>query len=504
MAGMRFETSQGMKLGQTLSPKLIQSAEILQLNAMELQERLEQEVEKNVALEMVMPGSIDESEAARRREEKRDEHRNEAPEGGGSIEFERLRRMEAQYGDQWNAELDGRRAVRDSGERDPKMDAMANAPSRGRGIIEELTEQWSFSEVHDPSMRVAGARLIEYINEDGLMTTPLETVREQSSHLDGCDWTLATLETALARIQQELEPHGVGACTVREALLIQARVKLDECDDLDVAEAWGDAIEVLEKFYDDILGNRIPKIRERSGWSAERFDRARACLKRLDPNPGRELVPPESTLIIPDVLVEYDPESGEYTARLCDELVPRVRVSPDIEAMMKEIALDAKARSFVAESVRAARSIVEAVEQRNTTLMRVVRVILARQREWFEHGPQHLKPMPMVEVAEMLGIHVATVSRAVSEKWAQSPRGLVPLRGFFSLGTENAEGEDVSWNAVKAMVKEAVDGENKSKPLSDREIADILEKRGVTIARRTVVKYRDQLGILSGALRKKY
>ena len=161
-------------------------------------------------------------------------------------------------------------------------------------------------------------------------------------------------------------------------------------------------------------------------------------------------------------------------------------------------------RSFVAESVCAARSIIEAVEQRNTTRMRVVKVILARQREWFEHGPQHLKPMPMVEVAEMLGIHVATVSRAVSEKWAQSPRGLVPLRGFFSLGTENAEGEDVSWNAVKAMVKEAVDGENKSKPLSDREIADILEKRGVTIARRTVVKYRDQLGILSGALRKKH
>ncbi len=154
--------------------------------------------------------------------------------------------------------------------------------------------------------------------------------------------------------------------------------------------------------------------------------------------------------------------------------------------------------------MRAARSIIEAVEQRNTILMRVVKVILARQREWFEHGPQHLKPMPMVEVAEMLGIHVATVSRAVSEKWAQSPRGLVPLRGFFSLGTENAEGEDVSWNAVKAMVKEAVDAENKAKPLSDREIAEILEKRGVTIARRTVVKYRDQLGILSGPMRKKH
>jgi RNA polymerase sigma-54 factor len=384
------------------------------------------------------------------------------------------------------------------------MDAMANAPSRGRGIVEELTEQWSFAEVHDPSIRTAGARIIEYIDDDGLMKTDLETVREQSAHLEGCDWSLTTLEAALLRIQAELEPKGVGARSVREALLIEARVKLDEVMDLDLAESWGDAIEILESFYDDILANRIPKIRERTGWSPERFDRARACLKRLDPNPGRELVPPESTAIIPDVIVEYDPESGDYTARLADELMPRVRVSPDYEAMMKEIDLDAKARNFVAESVRAARSIIEAIEQRNTTLMRVVRVVLARQREWFEQGPQHLKPMPMVDVAEMLGIHVATVSRAVSEKWLQTPRGLVALRTFFSLGTENADGEEMSWNAVKAMVQEAVDSESKVKPLSDREIAEVLEKRGVTIARRTVVKYREQLGILSAPMRKQH
>jgi RNA polymerase sigma-54 factor len=291
---------------------------------------------------------------------------------------------------------------------------------------------------------------------------------------------------------------------VREALLIEARHKLDEETDLDGAEAWADAIEILDRHYDDLLANRIPKIREKTGWPNDRIDRARACLKRLDPNPGRELVPPESTAIIPDVIVEYDPESGDYTARLADELMPRVRVSPDYEAMMKEIDLDAKARNFVAESVRAARGIIEAIEQRNTTLMRVVRVILARQREWFEQGPQHLKPMPMIEVADQLGIHVATVSRAVSEKWLQTPRGLVAMRGFFSLGTENADGEEMSWAAVKALVQEIVDGEDKAKPLSDSAIAEELKKRGVTLARRTVVKYREQLGILSGPMRKRH
>ena len=161
MAGMRFETSQGMKLGQTmgLSPKLIQSAEILQLNSMELQERLEQEVEKNVALELVMPGTSDDVDA------RREQHREEAPQGGGSTEFERLRRLERQYGDQWNSDGDSRRAVRDNRERDAKMDAMANTPSRGASLVDQLLEQWSFAEVHDPSLRAAGARIIEFIDD---------------------------------------------------------------------------------------------------------------------------------------------------------------------------------------------------------------------------------------------------------------------------------------------------------------------------------------------------
>ncbi|MEY3026447.1 MAG: polymerase sigma-54 factor [Planctomycetota bacterium] len=498
MAGMRFETSQGMKLGQTmgLSPKLIQSAEILQLNSMELQERIEQEIEKNFALELVMPGASDDGDARRER------HLEEAPQGGGSTEFERLRRLERQYGEQWNSDGDSRRATRDNRERDPKMDAMANAPSRGASLADQLLEQWRFAEIHDPSLRVAGARLIEYIDDDGLMQTPLETVREQSAHLAGCDWAIDTLKLALERLQQELEPRGIGATSVREALLIEARAYLDEETDLDRAEAWGDAIALIEKHYDDLLHNRIPRIRESNGWNSDRLDRARACLKRLDPNPGRELVPPESTAIVPDVIVEYDPDSGDYTARLADELMPRVRVSPDYEAMVKDIELDTKARSFVAESLRAARSIIEAIEQRNTTLMRVVRVVLARQREWFEQGPQHLRPLPMIEVADMLGIHVATVSRAVSGKWMHTPRGVVLMRDFFSLGTENAAGEEMSWNAIKAMVEEIVGAEDKAKPLSDNQIAEALKAKGVTIARRTVVKYRDQLGIPAAPLRK--
>jgi DNA-directed RNA polymerase specialized sigma54-like protein len=154
--------------------------------------------------------------------------------------------MERQYGEQWNSDGDSRRATRDNRERDPKMDAMANAPSRGASLVDQLLEQWSFAEIHDPALRTAGARIIEYIDDDGLMQTPLETIREQSAHMAGCDWAIDTLKLALARIQQELEPRGVGATSVREALIIEARAYLDEETDLDGAEAA--LLEALELF----------------------------------------------------------------------------------------------------------------------------------------------------------------------------------------------------------------------------------------------------------------
>ena len=142
------------------------------------------------------------------------------------------------------------------------------------------------------------------------------------------------------------------------------------------------------------------------------------------------------------------------------------------------------------------------IGQRKNTLLRVVNVVLMRQRDFFDHGPQHLKPLPMVDVAEQLGIHVATVSRAVADKWMETPRGYFPLRRFFSGGLETASGKDMSWEAIKEMVREIVDAEDSTKPHSDQKIADLLGDRGVTIARRTVVKYREQLGIPSARRRK--
>ena len=160
------------------------------------------------------------------------------------------------------------------------------------------------------------------------------------------------------------------------------------------------------------------------------------------------------------------------------------------------------AREFVGKSVRDATWLIDAINQRSSTLLRVVAVVLSRQRDFLDHGPQHLKPLPMTEVADQLGIHVATVSRAVAEKWIQTPRGVYPLRRFFSGGLETEEGGDRSWEAIKEVMREMIDGEDKARPLSDQAISDLLAEKGLKIARRTVVKYREQLGIPPARRRK--
>ena len=183
---------------------------------------------------------------------------------------------------------------------------------------------------------------------------------------------------------------------------------------------------------------------------------------------------------------------------------PRLRLSGYYRDLLRTEAAGSAAREFLRGKLQSAKWLIDSISQRAGTLLRVVNVVLARQRDYFDHGPQHLKPLPMVEVADQLGIHVGTVSRAVSEKWMQTPRQLVPLRKFFSGGTATESGRDMSWEAVKATLREIIDDEDKTRPFSDEALVNELKQRGIDIARRTVVKYRKQLGIPTARQRKTF
>ena len=493
---MRFEHSQRLATGQQMRmvPRLIQSMEVLQMPAAALQERIAQELERNVALEAREPGF--ELDLVRPEHERPIGEPDETAEG-----FERLGEMERAYGELMDAE--GPRPRRADGERDAKMDAMANAPSRGENLAERLMHDWRLADVA-PELRAPGDAIIEALDGDGLLDASLAEIRAAR----GADWPDDLMERALRAVQVSLDPPGIAARDVREGLLLQVEAALAERDGTElpapVRAAFEDARTILQGHWMDFLENRLPRIEQRAHLPMARIQAARDALRRLRLSPGRDLVDEGAQPIVPDVVVEYDADRDRYVAALADGSLPVLRVSPDYERMARDRTVDERTREFVGSNVRSAEWLIEAIHHRKTTLLRVAEEVIARQRPWFDEGPEALRRLEMSEVAEAVGVSVGTVSRAVSGKWMQTPRGMVELRRFFSGGVETEDGQGASWEAVRQMVKDVVEAEDRAAPLSDEAIAARLKERGVTIARRTVVKYREQLGIPSARHRKSH
>jgi RNA polymerase sigma-54 factor len=207
-------------------------------------------------------------------------------------------------------------------------------------------------------------------------------------------------------------------------------------------------------------------------------------------------------IVRPDVIIEYDTATDAYSARLASGVLPNLQVSEEYLRLSKAKKTDAATKLMLNDGIRRARWFIDAIEQRGATLLRVVNEVIANQREWLDSGGGSLKPLPMTQVAKKLGMNVSTISRTVAGKWIITPRGSFELRKLFAGGTETESGSDISWVAVKAMVGEIIAAEEKSKPLSDQAISLALKERGIPLARRTVVKYREQLNIPSARVRR--
>ncbi len=493
---MRFQTAQHLKTTQQLklAPRMIQSMEILALPAAALEERILQELETNVALETYQPENEPDTASA---EHERSLTHSDQTTDGSAEGFERLREMERNYDELLDADEHSGRHVRHDGERDAKMAAMANTPSRAQTLVERLQHEWRLADVAE-ELRAPGLALTEYINDDGLLDAPLTTIAEQT-RAAGREWSLPLLERALQALQANLEPPGLAARDARESLLLQMDAILTGRDTDrgrgHSPQTWQDARILVEREWQDLLENRLPRIEQRTGIPMARINAAKDAMRRLRLAPGRDVVDEAPTPVHPDAVVEYDADQDRYVAALSDGGLPVLRVSPVYGRMATDARLDRSTRTFVGQNVRTAEWLIEALHQRKSTLLRVVQEVVAKQRAWFDEGPEALKPLEMTEVADTLGLHVGTVSRAVSGKWLQTPRGVVELRRFFSGGTETSEGESASWGAIRQMVQDVIDAEDKSAPLSDEAIAGKLKERGVQIARRTVMKYREQLGV---------
>ncbi len=500
--GQQIRMSQQMKL----TPRMIQSMEILQLSSLALEERIDQELAENPVLEMVEAepeeGAEEEGVRVDAAGDERERLVRDGSERDGGEEFRRLSDVTEQYGQIWDENTSGSSEYRptraSSGERDAKMDAMANAEARSESLVEQLLEQWRYVDLDEKTRRV-GEYLIAFIDDDGYLRTEISEIARQVGHgvID------EELEDALVLIQKRIEPLGIGARNLPECLLIQIDALIDEQVD-NVDEELLVARRLVVDYQKDLEMNRLPHIAKQTGYTIDQITAGLKCLRRFDPHPGRELAPERRQLIIPDVVVEYDLVDDIYVAALSRGSQPMLRINPEYRKLSRDRGQEKNTREYLSDKIRGARWMIDSVEQRNHTLLRVVNAVLDVQRNFLDQGMEQMKPLPMTSVADRLGIHVGTVSRAVSGKYIQTPRGIFPLRMFFSGGMESASGEEMSWQAVQQKLKQIIDDEDKSKPLLDDELVKELEKQGISIARRTVAKYRKQLGMPPARQRKEF
>lgn len=491
------------EMRQLLTPRMIQSMEILQLPLALLEERIEQELQVNPVLEQ----SEGESEPVLITEQP--ELRSERAEGEQSLvvredtgqadDFDRLDKIsEYLENDDFarNAGSNYKQSGND-GERDKKLDAMANTAARGITLQEHLMGQWAFVEC-SADVRKGGEAIINSIDVEGYLRTELETIRVELKD----PLSIEALREALTLVQT-LEPSGVGARSLSECLLIQLR-GLEEDEERTAGHEFDLERALIRDHLKDLEMNRYPQICKRLGRPVEDIKAAVHRLSRLHPHPGSLIGGEDSPSIIPDATIFLDEDTGKYEIEMAHDPAQNLFISAMYRNWLKDRSKDKKTREFLANNVRNARWLIESIEQRKGTIHRVIRAVVDAQTEFFEKGWEFLRPLPMILVADQLGIHVATVSRAVSEKWIQTPRGVFPLRRFFSQGTTSSEGEDMAWGAVQEKLKAIISNEDKANPLNDDDIVANLKAQGIVLARRTVAKYRKILNIPTARQRREF
>jgi len=490
---MKLEMRRQMRMEQKmkLAPHMIQSMEILQLPILALQERIEQELNNNPVLEMAEPERPDEIDSVQEEPQGDTDEKDLvlSTDTNKAEDFERLDSLGDGFTDYMAEAGPFRRQVRTE-ERDKKLEALKNTAAPPQSLHEFLSEQWRLVEAEKP-VKKAGSLIIDYIDDRGYLTIRPELLYNKDKH----DFTFEDLKKALELVQK-LEPTGVGARDLKECLLIQMEQS---------SEDMSFESKLIAEHMDELLENRLPEIAKKMKCSVDAINHAVKRLSKLDTSPGLQVGRSRNHAVTADVIVEDAEDSDGFTVRLADSDLPNLKVNKYYSKMVKDVKVPEKTKKFLQNNIRSAHWIIDAIEQRKNTLLKVTRAVVKFQRDFFEKGQLHLRPLPMSKVADDVGVHLATVSRAVAGKYVQCYWGVLPLRKFFSGGTEDANGEAHSWEAIRAKLQQIIDAEDKTKPLSDDKIRMKLAEAGINnLARRTVAKYRKLLNIPTARFRKKY
>ncbi len=462
-----------LKLQQTLSPQQIQMIKLLELPTLQLEQRIKQEIEENPVLE----------------EDVQQESENEDEPKEISVD-EYLR----------EDDTPSYKTRANNYSKDDKQ--LVPTISGGRSLHEYLIEQLGYKNLDDRQMTLARF-LVGSIDDDGYLRRDLESVADDIAFMLGMDTDGDELEQILYVIH-ELEPAGIGARDLQECLVLQLESLSGETRTRQLA------MRVLTHYFDEFTKKHFEKLMSRLDVDEEEFREIMDEIIHLSPKPGNlyneggtEAVP----YVTPDFLLDY--HEGEFTLKLNSYNVPEVKVNKKYVEMIREMAgksptqSDKETMQFVKSKLDSAKWFISAIQQRHDTLMRTMTEILDYQSEYFKTGDKSdLKPMILKDIAERTNLDVSTISRVVNSKYVQTPFGIILLKELFSEAMQTEDGQEVSSHEIKQILQECIDGEDKRKPLKDEILMDILNRKGYRIARRTVAKYREMLGIPVARLRK--
>ncbi len=489
---MKPGMSQSTQLRQELkiNPRLYQAMDLLYMPLLDLQQHLKQELLNNPFLDLVEAEEEDEEEQTESEPDAVAETPEEK-ERGEEIDWEEIL-------------LDGFDTAGGRREEHEEREYYEPVTVASRDLSDHLRDQVSLLEL-DPRQMLLADEFLGNINDDGYLASPIEEIvasvndmisqAAEAADRDFADlpvYTIAEGEKMLETVQ-ELDPPGVGARDLRECLLLQLK---------EAGLTQSVPYRLVRDCFEELIAHRWSEISKRFGISAGDVQKAADEIAKLDPKPGLRFRSGDENYIIPDLIV--DKIDQHYHVFLNDANLPRLRLSKAYQEIARDKKkFDGENKEFISNKLNSANWMIQAIEQRRQTMLKVMNYIVDRQREFFEKGVQFLKPLTLREVAEVISMHESTVSRVTNEKFVQTPRGVLPLKFFFSSGLATSDGDDVSARGIKAQLEKLVQDEDPKHPLTDQAIVNILRESGVQIARRTVAKYRDQLGVLSARMRKR-
>jgi RNA polymerase sigma-54 factor len=459
---------QNLSQQQTLAPQMRKSLEILQAGTMELSQIITQALEMNPVLEDITESISLDAEGPDPEEADSLEHLNETDDDWRDRSI-----MEGKSSPWTNEDEERRQRIYDS----------IVAPIT---LQQHIQQQLDLSMI-EPSVREAAQAILGNLDSRGFLDLP---ARELGTRLGIKPGPM----NAALKLIQSFEPAGIGASGIPESLLLQLE-----------RQSGKDTIEykIVRDHLEDLARKRHPQIAKALGTSIERVAEAATNIGRLTPNPGGDFDPTGNPYILPDVIIEKN-DDGQLEARLTGEHLPNLRINDFYKDMIGKTGVDAKARQFLRDQIRDGRSLIRSISLRQETILAIAHQFIGRQQEFFKKGPRHLRPLTMNEIADALGMHATTISRAVAGKHILTPQGLMEMRAFFATGYQTEGGAEVSNAGVREAIQQIVAAENPAKPLSDESLMKALAKQGIKVARRTIAKYREQLNILPSHLRKTF